>query len=387
MERKTLKLSKSTLNSNLLFDTYEDEQEMKEILRRYNSQAFNKSKIGYVVNTVNYGRALSLVHYTDLHAMHRDPVRGELMDNYIVNTITNVLDSGDQKENVKEGYQLGGSQEASLNGEQEDKLVLRHVNKIGNKIVAACGGNHNDPELANRLKDTYANTTSLIYKSKGIAYYSRGAIVIDLVPVYDGKKCKGFAPHVTVLLHCGHGTPSKQIDAAEKNYIQGMDLIAKFNREHNVNLVPDLILGGDFHSSTNLDKKVVREIRNKVGRVIGTYTKTIRVRNGASQKRQSASSYDNGFPANHICNATQYHITCNYNKDFNRNSFNSLPEFIFNYTEFEILKRNSNELSTIAKQYQIYRRDKDVKKQATKIVNKMSNEEIADTVIETLEAN
>ncbi len=387
MEKKKLQLVQSKINANLMMDTYEDQLEMQEIIRRYQSESFNKSKIGYVVNTVSYGRALSMVHYTDIHAMHRDPVRGELMDNYIVSTITNVLDSGDQKENVKEGYQEGGAMEASMNGEQEDKLLLRHVNKIGDKIVAACGGNHNDPELAKRLKDTYANSTSLIYKSKGIAYYSRGVVVIDLVPVMDGKKRKGYAPHVTVLLHCGNGTPSKQLDAAEKNYLQGMALIEKFNREHGTHLVPDMILGGDFHSNTNLDKKVVREIRNKDGKVTGTYTKTIRVRNGASQKRQSASSFDNGFPATHIANATQYHITCDYNRSFDKNGFNDEPEFVFEYTEFEILKRNSNELSSIAKQYMMYRYDADVKKQASRIVKGMTNKQIADTVLETLEEN
>lgn len=385
MEKKKLNLVQSSTNANVMYDNFEDQNEMKEILRRYYSEDFNKSKIGYVVNTVTYGKALSLVHYTDIHAMHRDPVRGDLMDNYIAHTITNVLDSGDQKENPVEGYQMGGMSEASLNAEQEDKLVLNYLDKIGNKIVAACGGNHNDPELANRLKSTYANTTSLMYKSKGIAYYSRGVVVIDFVPVMDGKKCKGYAPHVTVLLHCGHGTPSKQLDAAEKNYIQGMDVIAKFNREHGTNLVPDLILGGDFHSNTSLDKKVVREIRNKAGRVTGTYRKTIRVRNGASQKRQSASSFDNGFPATHIANATQYHITCDYNKNYNKNGLNDEPEYLFNYTEFEILKRNSNDLSSMAKLYQKYRYDADVKRQASRMVNGMNNQDMSNVILETLE--
>lgn len=387
MEKKKLDLVKSTTNANLMYDNYEDKHELQEIMRRYYSEDFNKSKIGYVINRVSYGSALSLVHYTDMHAMHRDATRGDLMDEYIAHTITNVVDSGDQKENAVEGYHMGGMSEASLNGEQEDKLLQSFLDKIGNKIVAACGGNHNDPELASRLKSTYANTTKLIYENKDIPYYSRGVIVIDLVPVKDGKKIKGYAPHVTVLLHCGNGTPTKQLDAAEKNFILGMDVMAKFNREHKTNLVPDLILGGDYHSNTNLDKKVVREIRNNAGRVVGTYTKTIRVRNGASQKRQSASAFDNSFPATHIANATQYHITCSYNKDYDKNGFNNAPEYLFNYTEFEILKRKSNDLSTIAKQYQLARYDMDVKQKAQRIVKKMDNKQMAQAVLETLEAN
>lgn len=385
MDNKKINLIQSVLNSNLFYDNYEDAKEMKMLLKRYN-ETDNNSKIGYVSNVVSYGRALSMVHYTDIHGMYRDAERGALMDEYIKNTITDVVDGGDQTESTKEGYHVGGTQEAYMTGENELQVLQETMlKKIGNKIKAACGGNHNDPELAVRKKDTYDNPVAVLYKAMGIPYYSKGVIIVDYIPLYDGKRSVGYAPHVTVLLHCGNGTPSKQLDAANKNFLQGMAVMAQFNKEHGTNFVPDLILGGDYHSNTNLDMRVVREIRNKSGRVTGTYVKTIRTRNGASQKRQNASSYDRSFPATHICNATQYHITANLNKNFDKNGFNYEPEYVFNYTEFEILKRHSNALSTLAEKYSTYRKDEDVSAKAKEIVKNMTNREKSETIFNVLE--
>ena len=357
--KRPINLQTATNNPNVKLNNYESlryNQDIKTIQQM--DSLLRATGIGYLKVNVNYGSHVSFVPRSDYHYATANPTILNNLDYYLENTITNIIDHGDMLQVPVEGHHLGEAMESRLNTADEQMLFTESLGKYSDKVVAACGGTHDDPEFAGRLRNTYLSAIKHIYEGYGIPYFPNSLVVEFIVPVMDKdeKKVIDSTSLWCVVMHCSGKPANRKLGSVEKTYEQGLGVIKKFNAYFDKNICPDFIIGGHFHANADCDYTVERNIYNSEGKATGSYMKTIRVRSNATIQDSNSSSFNRSFPDVLIPNFTQYDVRFEINPNYNVNGMNNNPKYIPVVTELPILNR-SGEISIPAKEYMSKRKD------------------------------
>lgn len=364
--KRQINLQQAKNNPNVKFNNYEVLQQKYDVKTIHQMDSLLRATgIGYLPVEVKYGAHVSFVPRSDYHFATANPHILENIDTYLENTITNILDHGDMLQVPVEGHHSGEAMESRLNTEDEQIMFTEALSKYSDKVIAACGGTHDDPEFASRLKDTYVSAIKQIYEGFGIPYFPNSLVVEFKVPVINGNVQVGKTSLWCVVMHCSGKPASKKLGSVEKTYDQGLGVIKKFNAYFGKNVCPDFILGGHFHANADCDYMVERNIYDKDGKATGSYMHTIRVRSNATIQDSNSSSFNRSFPDVLIPNFTQYDVHFRINPAYTTNGMNNNPKFIPVVTEFPILNK-SGELSMKAKEYMETRKDYNFNEQVKK---------------------
>lgn len=350
-------------NNPRVLEQNETQAGIDELNKIHRSPINFDSKIGFKELTPTYGRHISFIPISDLHYANARPEVLDVLDNYLKNTVTDIMHHGDMLQVAVEGHHIGEVMESKLNTAEEQLLFADRIEKYAEKIVVATGGNHDDPEFASRLKNSYLSALLPIYKQYGIKYYENACVVEYKVPVTQTEEASLWC----VVMHCNGGTSTKKLMSAQKTYEQGMGVIAKFNQEHfgtdkSKYVVPDFILGGHFHANSSLDQSYERNRYDKNGKVVGTYIQTIRVRSNSTLQNNNSTSFTRGFSNPVVPNLTQFDVHFVKNPFFEKSNFSKNPKYIPIVTEFSIFNRDFK-LTKMAEKYMEMRKDKDFKEQ------------------------
>ena len=348
-------LKHSQNNANVYVDTTQKEVELQEIKNIHASPLNRMDGIGFVRVVLHESHA-SFMHKTDWHFASSNLKRIDVIDDYTKNTMTRDIRTGDMLQISKEGHHEGEVQESNVNPHQEMLELDERMPETADKCDAETGGNHDDSELAARLKDTYLKPLQYLCEKYGIPYFSNGVIIEYVLPVMKNGKCYGYESFYVVALHCSGKTSNKKLDSVKKTYEQGMGLVNKFNEAHGTHIVPNMILGGHYHANADCDFAHEVTTYDKNGLAIGTYVQTIMVRNGSDMADKNAGSFLRNFTDRHIPNVTQYDIHFEINNAFDPYATNKRPPVVPIVTEFQVLN-DQGELSIKAKEYMEHRRD------------------------------
>lgn len=373
MDLKHLKPSKN--NKNYYTDTWFDESKEADLYTQLKNPRPNIDQCGttyYKCNKKHFG----ICGIGDLHTDEMVYDRWNMVKNYCHNTNVGLCYLGDLATISINNYNNSQPQEAKFNVEDEIILTKKEIGYNAHKTLGAVGGNHGEPQQGDRLKNVYVSAERAIMEANGISYSPNAMLYVIDMPVYKNKKFLYYKPVHILTLHGRGKTPNERIASANKIYQQGMGVIKEYNRLHKTNIVPDIILGGHFHGNSNCDFNVECNITNSLGRVTGSYNKTVRVRECSTFASKTSSSFNNSFSDTIIQNLNVLDFRYNHNDNFNPNDTNDYAEDVLEIIEFPILKRNSCELTLPAKIYQEHNKDYDLYKSESKKMTNMSIEEV-----------
>ena len=356
--KKELSMQKSKNSYNTLVDNSKNESKIRNASKIHYMSTTRSSGIGYLIYDVPYGSHISFVPRSDMHYSTADPNVLDTLDKYLSNTITTIFDHGDMLQVPVEGHHGGETQESKITTAEEQELFSERNKLYSHKIIGACGGTHDDPEFASRLKDSYISAVKPCYDKFDIPYFANSLVIEYRVPVVLGNKVQGKASLWCVVLHCSGKPGSKKLGSVDKTFDQGMGIVKKFNQEYGKDISPDYIIGGHFHANSKADYLVEKTIFNDKGKATGTYRQIVKVRSGATLQSSNSSSFNRSFPEILFPNLTQYDIHFVKNTEFDENKFNRFQKFIPIATEFPILTKDG-QLSQPAKEYMSVRKDHD----------------------------
>ena len=353
--KKYLELKQNPHNANIEQDVRSQNYVSAEIKKIHESDIDKQDGIGYLRPRIKEGGHISFVATSDIHIKTAKAKIVKELIKYIQTTNTLMMEGGDLLQIDKDGYQ-DGTNESRINSNEEINLLKNILRPIAHKIIGAVGGNHDDPEFASRLKDTYIKVLKQMYDELGVYYSSNGIVIEWIVPVYSKNKVVGETSFVQVLLHDHGKGKSKKLDSAKTTLAQGMAVINKFNERMGTNLIPDIITGGHFHAAADLEEVFEADIVDKRGLTTGTYLHTIRVRSNNTLQNSNSSAFNRKFGDRQVATFTQTDVYFEANPSFNPNGTNMKPKFIPIVNEFPILT-SKGELTTPAKEYNEKRRD------------------------------
>ena len=356
--KKSISMQRSRNNPSVSANTYEDTKKLTDAENIMELDSTRPTNIGYIVCDVTYGTHVSFTTRSDLHFASAKPEVLKTLDEYYKNTITSIIDHGDMLQTAVEGHHQGEALESRLSPDEERLLFKKSLSQYPEKVVAACGGNHDDPEFANRLKDHGVSMLKATYEEFGIPYHANSLVVEFRVPVVKSNKIVGKTSLWCVVMHCNGRTSAKKLASVAKTYDQGLGVIERFNYLYGKNITPDFILGGHFHANADTDYLVERNIYDEKGKAIGSYMHTIRVRSNSTLQDSFSSAFNRSFPGVLIPNFTQFDVHFEVNPNYEPTAMNTAPKYIPVVTEFNILNK-SGELSIPAKQYMQVRKDYD----------------------------
>ena len=69
-----------------------------------------------------------------------------------------------------------------------DFLTKKEIAYNANKTLGAVGGNHDEPQQGDRLKNVYISAERAIMEANGISYSPNAMLYIIDLPVYKNKK-------------------------------------------------------------------------------------------------------------------------------------------------------------------------------------------------------
>ena len=312
----------------------------------------------------------------DLHTDEMVYDRWNAVKNYCFNTNLSLCYLGDLATISVNNYKNAQPQEARFNVQDELELTKKEIAVNAHKTLGGVGGNHDEPQQGDRLKDVYISAQKEIMEANGIPYSPNAMLYIVDMPVFKDKKFLYFKPVYILTLHGRGKTPNERIASANKIYEQGMGVMKEYNRLHNTTIVPDIILGGHFHGNSSCDFNVECNVVNSVGRITGSYTKTVRVRECSTFADKTSSSFNNSFADTIIQNLNVIDFRYRHNNKFNPNETNDQAEDILDVLEFPILKRTSSEYTLPAKIYQEHNKDFDLYKKEKNALKDKSIEEL-----------
>lgn len=297
----------------------------------------------------------------DLHTDEMVYSRWNAVKEYCHNTNLALFYLGDLITASINNYSNAQPQESKFNVQDEMFLTKKEVAYNAHKTLGSVGGNHDEPQQGDRLKDVYMSAAREIMEVNKIPYSPNAMLYIIDMPVYNKNRKFLYHKPVYILTLHGHGkTPSERIASANKLYEQGMGVMKQYNKLHGTSIVPDFIFGGHFHGNSNCDYNVECNITNKLGRVTGSYSKTVRVRECSTFASKQSSSFNNSFSDSINQNLNVVDFIYIHNDKFNPMQNNDEAEDVLDVVEFPILRRNSNDYTVLAQIYNSHNKDYDL---------------------------
>jgi hypothetical protein len=368
------KFQPSKNNPNIYYDTTFDDnrrEKLYSILQDGNPNINQCGTVYYKCDRKHFG----MCAIGDLHTDEMVYDRWSAVREYCHNTNLNLCYLGDLSTVSVNNYGNCQPQESRFNVQEEMYLTRREIGYNANKTLGGVGGNHDEPQQGDRLKNVYISAAGEVLLSNNVPYSPNAMLYVIDLPVYKNKKFLYYKPAYILTIH-GHGrTPSERIESASKIYDQGMGVIKEYNRLHGTNIVPDFIFGGHFHGNSSCDFSVDCNIVNANGKVLGSYLKTVRVRECSTFASKQSSSFNNSFEDTIVQNLNVVDMRYKHNDSFDDHATNDNPEDILEIIEFPILKRNSCEYTTPAVIYNEHNKDFDLRKSVSKKqLNELVNE-------------
>lgn len=375
MDTKHLKPSKN--NKNYYTDTWFDDAKEADLYDTLKNPRPNIDQCG----TVYFKSTKKHMGFCGIGDLHTDEMvydRWNAVKNYCHYTNLAMCYLGDLATISINNYANCQPQEAKFNVEEEILLTKKEVAYNANKTLGAVGGNHDEPQQGDRLKNVYLSAERIVMDANGIPYSPNAMLYVIDMPVYKNKKFLYHKPVHILTIHGRGKTPSERIASANKIYEQGMGVIKEYNRIHGTSIVPDIILGGHFHGNSSCDFNVECNIVNSLGRVTGSYIKTVRVRECSTFASKQSSSFNNSFTDSIVQNLNVIDFRYVHNENFDAYGTNDHPQDILEIIEFPILKRNSNEYTMPAKLYHEHNKDFDFESQMRKELKNKQLKEIVE---------
>lgn len=352
----TKKLTPSKNNPNILVDNSFEEAKNSDMQVALKNSRPNIDQCG----TVYYKSHRKHFGFCGIGDLHTDEMvydRWNAVKEYCHNTNIGICYLGDLATVSVNNYDNCQPQEAKFNVQEEVELTKKEIAYNAHKTLGGVGGNHDEPQQGDRLKNVYLSVEKQIMDANNIPYSPNAMLYCIDMPVYKNKKFLYYKPVYILTIHGRGKTPNERIASANKIYQQGMGVIKEYNRIHGTNIVPDFILGGHFHGNSSCDFNVECNIVNSLGRVTGSYNKTVRVRECSTFASKQSSSFNNSFADSIVQNLNIIDFRYNHNDNFDSYGANDQPEDILEIVEFPILKRNCNDYTLPATIYNNHNKD------------------------------
>lgn len=367
MDFKTFIPSKN--NKKILVDTSFNTTKENDLYNTLKNERPNIDQCG-TVYIKSDKKHFGLCGIGDLHTDELVYSRWDAVKKYCHNTDLHLCYLGDIATVSINNYNNSQPQEAKFNVQDEVALTKKEIEYNANKTLGSVGGNHDEPQQGDRLKNVYLSVAKNVMDHCNIPYSPNAMLYIIYMPVYKNKKLLNYKPVYVLTLHGRGKTPNERIASANKIYEQGMGIIKEYNKLHKTNIVPDFILGGHFHGNSACDFNVECNIVNQYGRITGSYMKTIRVRECSTFAGKQSSSFNNSFCDKIVQNLNVIDFKLKHNDNYDPFKNNEEGEEVLEVIEFPILQRNSNEYTLPALIYNEHNKDYDLYETEKKLQEK-----------------
>lgn len=339
---KKIKYTPIKNNPNIYTDKTSLERELKHTRERAMSTAYDPTPVLFVKVVQPVFSSVAVVNAFDGHTgtVGVNEKREEMAIDFTMLTANALYALGGDQLNISTKGGVDNPHEMKYNNQKAIKRKKALLEPIVDKIPVIVDGNH-DGVNGNRLVDSNMSPTAHIADALGLPHAEFSALVQIEMPSSDyARKTQTLN---ALFLHSS-GRSSGPASSVDVTFEKAMNYISEFG------IVPDLVVGGHFHSNTSGFIPVEVPMYDKRGKVVGMKTKNVIVISESTLQETSRYGLTAGYPKSDS-NVYINDIKFVKNPHYNIHTKDRLFEYQLQLTRIPMFRMGKNEYTIEAKDY------------------------------------